>query len=116
MSDLDRETAIYAALCAQAVVGVPNENIIEYCQILANRYFPLDLCAIIQNELAPMVAAHQATLANACRAGLSEEATNAKLIKMRERKPLRWFVGLAFRHAKYNYLGCIVGWDVSASS
>lgn len=73
-------------------------------------------CIMLLDRLVPsLVARCQAKVISHCQTVLNAEAAAELKIHNRSDKPVKYFVGMAFVHAKYKYVGFIYGWDVSSS-
>ena len=75
-------------------------------------------CILLLGRLAPSLTERcQAKVRLRCQTVLDEEAAEELKIRRRTGKPvIKYFVGMAFVHARYKYIGFIYGWDVSSYS
>ncbi|KAF8167626.1 hypothetical protein B0H34DRAFT_24380 [Crassisporium funariophilum] len=77
---------------------------------------PLD-CIFLLDSLAPCLIERCKTLIERhCQAELADAATTEGDIHSRVDKPVKYFVGMAFVHARYGYLGFIYGWDKTCNA
>lgn len=76
---------------------------------------PVDCATFLMNRLAPLLSTPTRLLLEThCRQTLEEEAMEAAMVQTRNGPySVQYFVGLPFRHRRYGYIACIIGWDVS---
>lgn len=78
--------------------------------------FPLDILSVLTDALAPALnPPTQEQLLASCKAAEDDEDEAAASVTLRSTlsTPIKHFVGMIFRHAKYEYIGYIYGWEVS---
>jgi F-box protein 21 len=75
--------------------------------------FPLDTEPVLAQALSHILGqnSHQ-TIGIQLRSAIGRLRGDAIEVKRRTKKGTpRWWVGLVFRHAKFNYVGVVLGWD-----
>jgi len=84
-------------------------------RLLSNIYLQALDCILLLDCLAPSLTERCRTMVRSrCQAVLDAEAVAELNIYSRTGKSVKYFVGMAFVHARYNYVGFIYGWDVSS--
>lgn len=104
------EAAYYASSCsmlfetqsAQFMPSVPDSK-------------PLDAVAVLVDAMGPALhPVPRAMLEGHCYGMMELDEEDAKSATRRSLYPsVRYFVGLVFRHATQDYVGCVYGWNVS---
>ncbi|KAI0706100.1 hypothetical protein BC835DRAFT_1409733 [Cytidiella melzeri] len=104
------ESAFYAASCwitmdplnhaGQLIPGPPESK-------------PLDAAAVVLDAMCPALEEiPRNTVSAHCYSILETDEENATSVTRRSTFPqVRHFVGLVFKHKRYNYVACIFGWD-----
>lgn len=110
MSSPDGQAAAYACNLVLTIlmVGVSINSFIDHISD-----FPLDLGPVLRERLVPLVHwANREPVLSRCGAAVKAEEDAAKETKLRSETSVQHFVGMVFHHAKHNYIGCVVGWEV----
>lgn len=85
-------------------------------RILADTYLHAWDCIFLLDRLAPsLISRCRGMIRSHCQTLLDAEAAAELNIHSRSGIPVKYFVGMAFVHARYKYAGFIYGWDVSPS-
>jgi F-box protein 21 len=85
-------------------------------RLLADAYLQAWDCIFLLDRLAPSLLSRcRGMIRSHCQTVLDAEAAAELNIHSRTNIPVKYFVGMAFVHARYNYVGFIYGWDVSPS-
>ena len=85
-------------------------------RLLDDAYLQAWDCIFLLDRLAPsLVSRCQGMIRSQCQTVLDAEAVAELNIHSRTGIPVKYFVGMAFVHARYKYVGFIFGWDVSPS-
>lgn len=76
---------------------------------------PVDCATFLWDKLAPLLSTQARTLLRIhCERTQANEALEAAMVQRRESThAVRYFVGLPFKHRKFDYVACIIRWDVS---
>ena len=86
-------------------------------RLLADAYLQPWDCIFLLDRLAPSLMPRcRGIIRSHCQTVLDAEVAAELHIHSRTGIPVKYFVGMAFVHARYNYVGFIFGWDVSPSS
>ncbi|KAF8807836.1 hypothetical protein BYT27DRAFT_7139292 [Phlegmacium glaucopus] len=86
-------------------------------RLLSNIYLKALDCILLLDCLAPSLVERCQTMVRfRCQAVLHAEAVAAFNIHNRAGKLIKYFVGMAFVHARYKYVGFIYGWDVNCDA
>jgi F-box protein 21 len=84
--------------------------------LLADAYLQAWDCIFLLDRLAPSLMLRcRDMIRSHCQTVLDAEAAAEINIHSRIGIPVKYFVGMAFVHYRYNYVGFIFGWDVSPS-
>lgn len=109
------------ALYATSVIGgmfEPGAGNTAATLSIVGRRVPLDVEAVMIDTLIPLIQPGiRERVKHECLAISEKEVTD---LHSRQRRsdydtPIAWSIGAVFRHIKYNYVACIVGWSVSAT-
>ena len=85
-------------------------------RLLADAYLQAWDCIFLLDRLAPSLMSRCRSMIGAhCQIVLDAEAAAEVNIHSRSGVSVKYFVGMAFVHARYKYVGFIYGWDVSPS-
>ncbi|KAH7886095.1 YccV-like-domain-containing protein [Phlebopus sp. FC_14] len=116
------ETAPEADLHAAFYVGL-SVNLIflddPRCLLNIMRHidrFPLDIISVLRDTLAPALSPQiQARFLDSCAEAEATQREVAASVTLRSTlaTPVQYFVGTIFKHAKYDYIGYIYGWEPS---
>lgn len=98
---------LYIALVIQLLFAAQT----SWIQPMIDHAEPIDCATCIPTVLVPALE-NGKELQAACQKVLASEAEEAAKVKRRP-NGLFGFAGMIFTHRKYEYLGCIFGWDVS---
>lgn len=87
-------------------------------RLFSNVYLQALDCILLLGRLAPSLTERcQAKVRLRCQTVLDEEAAEELKIRRRTGKPvIKYFVGMAFVHSRYKYVGFIYGWDVNCDA
>ncbi|KAL4070645.1 YccV-like-domain-containing protein [Scleroderma citrinum] len=111
-----READSYAALYSALVANLVFMNDPRFLSNFIYRVnqFPLDSLVVLQDALAPIldqpIRSHLIECCHRLREAERQE-TQSTILRLGLLSPPKYFVGLVFRHAKYNYIGYVYGWD-----
>ncbi|KAF8640838.1 hypothetical protein AX17_000487 [Amanita inopinata Kibby_2008] len=107
----DSQPAMLAAITIQILLQVEPRFLMTLMGVIELN--ALDCTALFLNKLSPIVSSqHRNLLERICSPILNAEAKSAATSTERQSNPtVRYFVGMAFKHARYGYTGCIVGWN-----
>ena len=84
--------------------------------LAANAYLQAWDCIFLLDRLAPSLMSRcRGMIRSHCQTVLDAEAAAELNIHSRTGIQVKYFVGMAFVHARYNYVGFIYSWDVSPS-
>ncbi|KAJ3568594.1 hypothetical protein NP233_g5615 [Leucocoprinus birnbaumii] len=74
---------------------------------------PIDCSTFLMDKLAPILPPPSRMLLELhCKTALEQEAVESEKVQVRSRfEPVRYCVGLPFKHRRYGYIACIVRWD-----
>ncbi|KAG8717550.1 hypothetical protein FRC09_014101 [Ceratobasidium sp. 395] len=108
-----RNTALYASAMTLLIARPQSADAARFIAPIvsvAKEQFPLDgdtvlpqlLSMIVERDAGRTFAVHFRTALGILR--MSD-------VKVKSRTKERWWVGMVFRHARYNYVGVILGWD-----
>ena len=85
-------------------------------RLLADAYLQAWDCIFLLDRLAPSLMSRcRGMIRSHCQTVLDAEAAAELNIHNRTGIPVKYFVGMAFEHVRYKYIGFIYGWDVSPS-
>ena len=85
-------------------------------RLLFDAYIQAWDCIFLLDRLAPSLMSRcRGMIRSHCQTALDAEAAAELNIHSRTSMPVKYFVGMAFVHARYKYVGFIYGWDVSPS-
>ena len=85
-------------------------------RLLADAYLQAWDCIFLLERLAPSLMSRcRGMIRSHCQTVLDAEAAAELSIHSRTGVPVKYFVGMAFEHVKYKYIGFIYGWHVSPS-
>ena len=105
--------SLLLSLCVHLLFQV-DDNILHL--LLADAYLQAWDCIFLLDRLAPsLISRCQGMISSHCQTVLDAEAAAELKIHSRTGIPVKYFVGMAFEHARYRYIGFIYGWDVSPS-
>ena len=119
LSSLDTECAFYGALWALILLphGGMAEVLRPYIVEHLEKHFPMDVC-LIEDYMLPLFwnLPQYAQLREIIRVMRASDAMY-KPVKRRTRRSqrVRYYVGQAFKHKRYNYQAIITGWDTECS-
>lgn len=110
----DRATALYAAVCALALlarVHAPDARIIAQLAEVGREHFPLDTRPVVQRGVArALLPDARRKLELLCEARLQDGMQDAKPAKRTAR--IQYAVGQIVFHRRYHYFSVIRAWDV----
>ena len=107
------QPALLLSICVHFLFQAEDETL---DRLLSNVRLQAWDCILLLDCLAPSLIARCRTMVRfRCQTVLDAEAAAELNIHRRTGKPVRYFVGMAFVHASYKYVGFIYGWDVSTS-
>ena len=103
--------SLILSICVHLLLQA-NDDILQ--RLLADTYLhPWD-CIFLLDRLAPsLIPRCQSMIRSHCQSVLDQEAAAELNVHRRTGIPVKYFVGMAFVHARYKYVGFIFGWDVS---
>jgi F-box protein 21 len=109
----DPRIAFYVALTVNLIFLNGPQYLLNIMKHIGR--FPLDILSVLTDVLAPALnptIKHQ--LLASCKAAHEDEDEAAASVTLRSNLPIpiKHFVGLIFRHSKYEYIGYIYGWEV----
>ncbi|KIK97548.1 hypothetical protein PAXRUDRAFT_824803 [Paxillus rubicundulus Ve08.2h10] len=117
VSEGDPRVAFYVALTVNLIFLNGLQYLLNIMKHIDR--FPLDILAVLTDALAPGLnptMKHQ--LLTSCKAAHEDEDEAAASVTLRSNLPIpiKHFVGLIFRHSKYEYIGYIYGWESSCTA
>ncbi|EKM84117.1 hypothetical protein AGABI1DRAFT_110698 [Agaricus bisporus var. burnettii JB137-S8] len=79
---------------------------------------PVDCATFLWDKLAPLLSTQARTLLQIhCERTQANEALEAAMVQRRESThAVRYFVGLPFKHRKFDYVACIIRWDATCKA
>jgi F-box protein 21 len=84
-------------------------------RLLAHIYLQPWDCIFLLDRLAPsLIPRCRDMIRSRCQTVLKAQATTELNVHSRTGLRVKYFVGMAFVHARYEYVGFIYGWDVSS--
>jgi len=113
----DLHAALYSALAVNVVFM--NDEQVFMAFIHHINQFPLDPLVVLQDVLPPILDQPiRAQLVKRCDEfrRIGEAEAGSVFFRSSLIAPPKYFVGLVFQHAKYDYIGYVYGWDVSYTS
>ena len=113
----DLHVALYSALAVNAIFTDDEQVLVAFIRHVSQ--FPLDPLVVLQDALPPILGQpSRAQLVRSCDEFRRVEQEEAESVIFRSSlmTPPKYFVGLVFQHAKYDYIGYVFGWDVSYTS
>lgn len=113
VSEGDLHTAFYVGLTVNLIFMNDRRYLLNIMKHIA--HFPLDILSVLTDALAPSLGPPiQEQLLASCKAAHEDEEEAAATVTLRSKLSTRikHFVGMIFRHAKYEYIGYIYGWEV----
>ncbi|KAH0838039.1 YccV-like-domain-containing protein [Lanmaoa asiatica] len=116
ISEGDLHTAFYVGLTVNLIFMNDRRYLLNIMKHIAR--FPLDILSVLTDALAPGLSPPiQEQLLASCKAAHEDEDEAAASLMLRSKLsiPIKHFVGMIFKHAKYEYIGYIYGWEVSFS-
>ena len=116
VSQGDLHTAFYVGLTVNLIFMNDRRYLLNIMKHIT--HFPLDILSVLTDALAPGLSPPiQEQLLGSCKAAHEDEDETAASVTLRSRlsTPIKHFVGMIFRHVKYEYIGYIYGWEVSSS-
>lgn len=114
VSEGDLHTAFYVGLTVNLIFMNDRRYLLNIMKHIGR--FPLDILSVLTDALAPGLSPHiQDQLLASCKAAHEDEDEAAASVMSRSKLsiPIEHFVGMIFKHAKYEYVGYIYGWEVS---
>jgi len=103
--------ALLLTFCVNILFQMDDNSLSRFFQNIHVQ--PLD-CIFLLKDLSPALLPRCQTLLKAhCHTVLKEEAIGGAVQHHRDNNSVKFFVGMPFIHAKYQYVGFICGWDVS---
>lgn len=114
ISEGDLHTAFYAGLTVNLIFVNDRRYLLHIMKHIV--HFPLDILSVLTDALAPGLSPPiQEQLLASCRAAHEDEDEAAASVTLRSKLSthIKHFVGMIFRHVKYEYIGYIYGWGVS---
>ncbi|KAF8846057.1 YccV-like-domain-containing protein [Paxillus ammoniavirescens] len=117
VSEGDARIAFYVALTVNLIFLTGPQYLLNIMKHIGR--FPLDILSVLTDVLAPCLnptIKHQ--LLASCKAAHEDEVEAAASVMLRSDLPIpiKYFVGLIFRHSKYEYIGYIYGWEPSCTA
>lgn len=116
VSEGDLHTAFYVGLTVNLIFMNDRRYLWDIMKHIS--HFPLDILSVLTDALAPGLSPPiQEQLLASCKAAHEDEDEDAASVTLRSKlsAPVKHFVGMIFKHAKYEYIGYIYGWEVSPS-
>lgn len=116
ISDGDLNTGLYVGFTVNLIFMNDRRHLLNIMKHIA--HFPLDILSVLTDALAPCLSPPtQGQLLASCKAAHEDEDEAATSVTLRSKlpTPIKHFVGMIFKHAKYEYIGYIYGWEVSFS-
>ena len=105
--------SLLLSICVHLLYGAVDDIL---NRLLANAFLQAWDCIFLLDRLAPSLKPRcRGMIRSHCQTVLDAEAAAELNIHSRTGIPVKYFVGMAFVHARYNYVGFIFGWDVSPS-
>lgn len=116
VSEEDANLAIYLGFSVNLILMNDPRYLLNILKLIAR--FPLDILSVLTDALAPcLIPIIREPLLASCKAAHEDEDEAAASVKLRSKlpTPIRHFVGMIFKHAQYEYIGYVYGWEVSFS-
>ena len=117
ISEGDLHTAFYVGLTVNLIFMNDRRYLLNIMKHIAR--FPLDILSVLADSLAPGLSPPiQEQLLASCKAAHEDEDEAAASVTLRSKLStcIKHYVGMIFKHARYEYIGYIYGWEVSLSS
>ncbi|KAF8445612.1 YccV-like-domain-containing protein [Boletus edulis BED1] len=114
ISEGDLHTAYYVGLTVNLIFMNDRRYLLNIMKLIT--HFPLDILSVLTDALAPSLRPPiQAQLLANCKAAHEDEDEASASVTLRSKQSTRiqHFVGMIFRHVKYEYIGYIYGWEPS---
>lgn len=114
VSEGDLHTAFYVGLTVNLIFMNDRRYLWDIMKHIS--HFPLDILSVLTDALAPGLSPPiQEQLLASCKAAHEDEDEDAASVTLRSKlsTSVKHFVGMVFKHAKYEYIGYIYGWEVS---
>ncbi|KAF8560056.1 YccV-like-domain-containing protein [Imleria badia] len=114
ISEGDLHTAFYVGLTVNLIFMNDRRYLLNIMKHIAR--FPLDILPVLTDALAPGLSPPiQKQLLASCKAAQEDEDEAAASVTLRSKLSIRiqHFVGMIFKHARYEYIGYIYGWEPS---
>ena len=112
VSQGDLHTAFYVGLTVNLLFMNDRRYLLNIIKHIT--HFPLDILSVLTDALAPGLSPPiQEHLLDSCKAAHEDEAAASVTLRSKLSIPIKHFVGMIFKHAKYEYIGYIYGWEVS---
>ncbi|PFH49695.1 hypothetical protein AMATHDRAFT_147095 [Amanita thiersii Skay4041] len=112
----DGHPAMLAAITIQLLLQVEPRFLIGLMAAIDIR--PLDCVTLFLNKLSRFLSpGHRSLLERICDSILTSEADLAAFRGCRmDGMNVKYFVGMIFKHVRFDYLGCIIGWDFTCKA
>jgi F-box protein 21 len=104
---------LYLAMVAHSMFHGDIEGIAQIMRMVD--LWPVDCATFLLDKLSPLLSVPSRLLLEShCKQTLEEETVEAEMVQLRSvSQPVRYCVGLPFKHRRYEYFACIIRWDVS---
>lgn len=112
-SEWDLNTAFYVGFTVNLIFMHEGRYLLNIIKHMAR--FPLDILSVMTDALAPCLRPPlREQLLASCKAAHEDEDEAATFVASRSKlpTPIKHFVGMIFKHAKYEYIGYIYGCEV----
>ncbi|KAG8752907.1 hypothetical protein FRC11_007898, partial [Ceratobasidium sp. 423] len=108
-----RAAALYASATTFLIAhpeAVEASRFIAGIKNVVEEYFPLDIEPVLSRALAQQLTRdpHQST---GFQLRYVVDILKQHYVEVNGRGPVKWWVGLVFRHIKFGYMGLVTGWD-----
>lgn len=116
ISEGDLHTAFYVGLTVNLIFLNDRRYLLNIMKHIGR--FPLDILSVLTDALAPGLSPPiQEQLLASCKAAHEDEDEAVTSVTLRSKLsvPIKHFAGMIFKHAKYEYIGYVYGWEVSFS-
>ncbi|KAF9245807.1 YccV-like-domain-containing protein [Melanogaster broomeanus] len=114
VSEVDLHTALYVGLSVNLIFMNDWRHLVTIMKHIDR--FPLDILAVLTDALAPgLNPSIRKQLLASCKAAHEDEDETAASVTLRSTlsTPIKHFVGMIFKHVRYEYTGYIYRWDSS---
>ena len=108
-----RHPSLLLSICVHLLFQIDDDTL---DRVLAHAYLQAWDCIFLLDSLAPSLMPRcQGIIRSRCQTVLDGEVAAELNIRSRTGIAVKYFIGMAFVHARYKYIGFIYGWDVSVS-